>query len=452
MRQETQDVLGGVFPDLAGDIFQSLNTPVEVGPDMPWNRLLTLLESGAFDVLAGAYLSKPRQEKFGVSQAVMTEEVGVFVRKALPERPKTLQDLIGLRGIVPFGASFGEEFDSFAADNLTIDRQPVDEPITYMRLLVEDKADYLVIARQDGAMMISEANASDHVEELPWPAAVNTLHFLFSRATPCISLLERFNAVLEARKKSGALEALIKVHQVLEGAGFVKGLVGFGLPTIGLGLMTVFVGVEKAMVLILWPAFLTNFWQGLLGGHLRLLLKRIWPFLISSVLMLGAGTFILTRLPEGAADVLLGILMIAYAMPMLAGARLFLPDRLTTPIGVAVGLVNGILAGLTGSYTVPGVMYLQAVGLPRDQLIQAMGLLFLLSTLALGVSLGSFGLVGGREAFASLALVIPALSGVWFGQKIRRNISEAAFRRLVLAAILALGLYLLPLGAWRLMA
>ena len=88
-------------------------------------------------------------------------------------------------------------------------------------------------------------------------------------------------------------------------AGFIKGLVGFGLPTIGLGLMTVFVGVEKAMVLILWPAFLTNLWQSVYGGHLRVLVPRLWPFLVSAVAMLAAGTFILTKVPDGAADLLL---------------------------------------------------------------------------------------------------------------------------------------------------
>ncbi|MHA7773341.1 sulfite exporter TauE/SafE family protein [Roseibium sp. M-1] len=238
---------------------------------------------------------------------------------------------------------------------------------------------------------------------------------------------------------------------VFLGAGYVKGLVGFGLPTIGLGLMTVFVGVEKAMVLILWPAFLTNFWQGLLGGHLRQLLPRLWPFLLSAVAMLAAGTYILTQLPEGAADLLLGLLMIFYAVPMLLGASLSIPERLETPVGVAVGLLNGILSGLTGSYTVPGVMYLQALGLGREELIQAMGLLFLLSTVALGASLGGFGLMGGQEALASLALVVPALSGVWIGQRTRKRVSEAAFRRLIQAAILALGLYLVPLGLWRLL-
>ena len=233
-------------------------------------------------------------------------------------------------------------------------------------------------------------------------------------------------------------------------AGFVKGLVGFGLPTIGLGLMTVFVGVEKAMILILWPAFLTNVWQAMSGGHLKGLIRRLWPFLTAAVVTLAGGTFILTQLPEGAADLLLGLLMIAYAVPMLVGASITVPEALVVPVGVVAGLVNGVLSGLTGSYTVPGVMYLQALGLTRDELIQAMGLLFLLSTVALGASLGSFGLVTGQEALGSLFLVLPALSGVWVGQRLRRQVSEAAFRRLIQAAILGLGLYLVPLGLWRL--
>jgi uncharacterized protein len=36
---------------------------------------------------------------------------------------------------------------------------------------------------------------------------------------------------------------------------------------------------------------------------------------------------------------------------------------------------------------VPGVMFLQAIGLPRDGLIQSMGILFTASTLALAIAL-----------------------------------------------------------------
>lgn len=233
-------------------------------------------------------------------------------------------------------------------------------------------------------------------------------------------------------------------------AGFVKGLVGFGLPAIGLGLMTVFVGIEKAMLLILWPSFLTNVWQALSGGHLKMLLGRLWPFLATAVLTLGAGTFILTRVPEGVADLVLGLLMVAYALPMLAGFSFLLRDMHVVPVGIAAGLVNGVFSGLTGAFVVPGIIYLQALGLQRDVLIQAMGLLFLLSTIALGLSLGGFGLVGGGGMLASIALVVPALTGVWAGQRFRRRFSDTAFRKLIQLAILALGLYLVPLGILRL--
>ncbi|MBO6891077.1 MAG: sulfite exporter TauE/SafE family protein [Roseibium sp.] len=237
---------------------------------------------------------------------------------------------------------------------------------------------------------------------------------------------------------------------VFASAGVVKGLVGFGLPAISMGLMTVFVGVEKAMVLILWPTFLTNLWQGVSGGNLSFLLKRLWPFLVAATVSLSVGTFVLTQVAEGAADLLLGGLMVAYAVPLLRGVVLTLSPAQVVPVGVVAGLLNGVFSGLTGAFTVPGVMYLQSLGLRRDELIQAMGLLFLVSTIALAASLGSFGLMGGNEALASLALVVPALSGVWIGQKIRRNVSEANFRRLILGAILVLGLYLIPLGVWRL--
>ena len=60
---------------------------------------------------------------------------------------------------------------------------------------------------------------------------------------------------------------------------------------------------------------------------------------------------------------------------------------------VLAGATNGVLTGMTGSYVVPGVLYLQALGMPRDTFVQAMGVLFTVSTLALGASLAGYGLL-----------------------------------------------------------
>nr|MEC9418401.1 transporter substrate-binding domain-containing protein [Pseudomonadota bacterium] len=219
MRQEADVGLNGVFPDLAIEIFSALDLPLVMGPDLPWKRLLTLLEHGQIDVLAGAYLTDERLAKFGVSLPVMREDVGVFVRTSLDIRPASLEDLAGLRGVAPFGASFGEEFETYAAAKLSIDRQPFDDFKTNMYLLAEDKADYLVIARRDGEMMIQEAGVEGKVEVLPWSAAVNTVHFLFSRATPCIRMLESFDEELQRRRESGELNKLIEGYTLPTGDG-----------------------------------------------------------------------------------------------------------------------------------------------------------------------------------------------------------------------------------------
>nr|WP_244314002.1 sulfite exporter TauE/SafE family protein [Roseibium denhamense] len=239
---------------------------------------------------------------------------------------------------------------------------------------------------------------------------------------------------------------------VFFGAGIIKGAVGFGLPTIGLGLMTVFVGVEAAIVLVLWPAFLTNVWQAASGGQFKPLVARLWPFLLAAGSTLFAGTFLLTQLQVGLADFVLGLLMIAYAVPLLAGVKFHIGRHFERPAGVVLGSINGVFAGLTGSYTVPGVLYLQALGLSKDELVQAMGMLFLTSTVALSVSLGSFGILSNSGVMASAALCVPTSAGVFAGQYIRRRLSEQGFRRLVLASILALGLYLIPLGLYRLIS
>jgi len=219
MRKEGAGALKGIFPDLGREIFDGLDVPVAVGPELPWKRLLTLLEVGQIDVLAGAYLTKERAEKFGVSRPVMLEEVRVFARTDLPVKPEKLDDLVGLRGVAPFGASFGEEFDTFAADKLSIERQPADDFLTNMRLVKEKKADFLILPRQDGERMIGEAEAEGLVEMLPWPAAVNTLHYMFSRSSPCLELLDRFDAELKRKLDAGVLDGLIQRYTKTTGDG-----------------------------------------------------------------------------------------------------------------------------------------------------------------------------------------------------------------------------------------
>jgi len=226
-------------------------------------------------------------------------------------------------------------------------------------------------------------------------------------------------------------------------AGFVKGVVGFGLPTVALALLTVTLGLPQAMALMLVPAFITNVWQAVAGGGAQQVFRRIWPFLLAAGLFIFIGALALTRIEVRWLSALLGLILVVYAVVSLGGLRLSLTAGQAVWAGPLIGAVNGVLTGMTGSYVVPGVLYLQGISLPRDQLIQAMGMLFLTSTVALGLALGGNDILNVELGLLSAAALLPALLGMALGQALRRRLPEPLFRRVFLAALLALGGYII---------
>ena len=154
------------------------------------------------------------------------------------------------------------------------------------------------------------------------------------------------------------------------------------------------------------------------------------------------GALALTRIDLDLLTALLGLLLVTYALVNLFGIRVAVPAAHEGWVGPLVGATNGVLTGMTGSFVVPGVMFLQAIGLPRDMLVQAMGMLFTLSTLALAIALGGSGFLSAELGAMSAAALLPALAGMAIGQQVRRRLSEQAFRRAFFVALLLLGFYI----------
>ena len=225
-------------------------------------------------------------------------------------------------------------------------------------------------------------------------------------------------------------------------AGTVKGVIGLGLPTVSIGLVTVATDLTTAMALLLVPSFVTNLWQAVVGGNGRMILRRIWPFLLMATVTVWLGALVLTRVDLNVLSALLGCLLVIYATVNLAGIRIAISARQEAWAGPLIGTANGVLTGMTGSFVVPGVMFLQAIGLPRDMLIQAMGMLFSASTLALAVALQGNQILTPLLAGLSAAALLPAAAGMIFGQKIRQRLSEQMFRRVFFIALLLLGTYI----------
>ncbi len=230
-------------------------------------------------------------------------------------------------------------------------------------------------------------------------------------------------------------------------AGGVKGLIGLGLPTVSLGLLTILLDLTTAMALLTLPAAATNLWQAAVGGHARMIVRRLWPFMLAATITVWLGALALARVDLALLSALLGLILVAYAGLGLGGWRLSIPARAEGWAGPLFGAVNGVLTGMTGSFVVPGVMYLQAIGLGRDALVQAMGFLFGVSALALALALGGSGLFARETGMVSAAALLPALAGMAIGQVLRRRLSEERFRRIFFVGILGLGAYIFAAAA-----
>ena len=225
-------------------------------------------------------------------------------------------------------------------------------------------------------------------------------------------------------------------------AGAIKGVIGLGLPTVSLALLSVAIDLPHAMALLLVPSFVTNFWQAVIGGNGRPILRRLWPFLLMVTVTVWIGTIILTRVDVSWLSALLGVLLIAYSSVSLANLHLKITPPQEVWVGPLAGSVSGILTGLTGSFVVPGVWFLLAIGLSRDMLIQAMGMLFTVSTFSLAVAMQGNNLLTPELATLSSMALLPAIIGMVLGRRIRQWLSERLFRRLFFISLLMLGAYI----------
>jgi len=222
-------------------------------------------------------------------------------------------------------------------------------------------------------------------------------------------------------------------------AGAVKGVVGMGMPTVSLAILTATIGLTNGLALIVIPTCATNIWQAIAGGGAVQTLRRHWLFLACASICVVPGTVALTAVNLNVLSALLGVVLIVYALVSLVHVRLNVPAAHESWLGAVSGAMTGVMTGMTGSSVVPGVLFLQSLGLQRAELVKAMGMLFAVCAVVLTLSLSRIGIVNGETLAVSTAALVPALAGMQIGQMFGRTLSEALFRRILHVALLLLG-------------
>jgi uncharacterized membrane protein YfcA len=235
-------------------------------------------------------------------------------------------------------------------------------------------------------------------------------------------------------------------------AGFVKGVIGLGLPTVSMGLLAVTMQPSRALAIVIVPAIITNIWQTFVGPYLRDIIRRLWPLMVGTVVGIRLNAGMLTGPYARYGTIVLGVLLVLYATVGLSKLSFRVARSDEKWIGGIVGVITGVVSAATGVQVIPSMPFMQAIGMEKDELVQALGVFFTVATVALAFNLTSAGLLDASTALPGAVAMAASFTGMFVGQAVRSRMQPEAFRRWFLIAMILLGLYLAGSAIYNILA
>jgi uncharacterized membrane protein YfcA len=229
-------------------------------------------------------------------------------------------------------------------------------------------------------------------------------------------------------------------------AGFLKGIIGVGMPVVALPLLSLFIDVKSAAMLLSMPLILSNLPQALEGGKTGCCLRQLMPVILGMIPGLFLGVRVLLALDVNVAEMFAGLVLMGVGAVTLLAPTPQLPSRWVLPTGVTFGFFGGILGGIAA---MPGPLvfiFLLAKGLRGKAFTKEASLYLVLSAGLLAILLTASRQFSWLDVAVSTVATLPVVLGMYVGQHMRDKIAPETFRKLVLIAVIAAGADLLRHG------
>jgi polar amino acid transport system substrate-binding protein len=201
------DKIVGAGPELFAKIFQELGVKAAFKYEGPWDQVQAKAKSGSVDVLVAAYKTPERETYMKYSIPYTVDPVSLVIKKGNVLTYNKWEDLIGKKGVVMVGDSYGADFDKFMAQNLTVVK--VGTPEEAVALLEKEEADYFVYALYSAEAYIFEKKASEKIEIVHRPVATENFYLTISKKSSFIGLMPEINKLLKQYEADGTIQQLI---------------------------------------------------------------------------------------------------------------------------------------------------------------------------------------------------------------------------------------------------
>lgn len=225
--------------------------------------------------------------------------------------------------------------------------------------------------------------------------------------------------------------------------GLVKGALGVGLPLVSTPLLGLGLSSYQSISLLAAPVALSNLYQAIDGGRIAETLKRFGGLIIAQFIVTVLTVKLTLALSAAQLNDLLAIaLLMAVAMMIWQPTLAISPER-EAKVGIVVGLLAGVLGGvssLTGPVT---LTYLLALRLDRETFVSSISTIYFIAALPLYGALMWYERMTGVDLMLSIIGLVPMALGLSIGKRVRHRLNEVLFRRLLLAFLTIIALVLL---------
>ncbi len=216
----------------------------------------------------------------------------------------------------------------------------------------------------------------------------------------------------------------------------------FGFPLVVTPLLALAVDVKTAVAISIVPNIVMDVVQATRHGGVRGSVRRLAGLLVFGLVGMVLGTRLLTVLPSRVALAVLGAFVLAFVALTVAGRTPRVPARWERWLGPPVGLLVGILGGVTNVPGTPLVIYFRALGMDKHEFVRSVALSFLVYKLVQLGAVAWYGLLTWPLLGASAGLTVVGLGGFALGLRVQDWLSERTFNRAVLVFLGGLGLWL----------
>ncbi|MDX1486223.1 MAG: sulfite exporter TauE/SafE family protein [Alphaproteobacteria bacterium] len=228
--------------------------------------------------------------------------------------------------------------------------------------------------------------------------------------------------------------------------GFAKGLLGVGLPMVATPILSTFAPIPDVVAIMYFSVIITNLYQAVAGGLFIDTLKRFWPMALVMLVSVPVGTYSLMRLSPGTIAVLLGLAIAVFALASLINPTLRIPPRAERPTSICAGAVGGYFGGMALIGGPPVIMMMVAMHLKKEEFIGAIGMVYMCMLVPAGFSLVGLGVLRTEHIVPGLLALIPVGAALIGGQWLRGRIDQQRFRKVLLIAMVLMGLNLIRRG------